>query len=281
MTKHAIICMELSESTAFTQTHRLVLAFVLRLVYERIWSERVCSGFMFYETKPLDLLPWMKTLLTFDWNCSFELIAPLNEHIGLTVLLLQQSWVSSKQAFIFQQERKRSRPRWTRLTGWTGRWRSSRTQRWSWRTEDSGATSWSLSCLWPEKSSDWETCGASRISATRTVEVRRRRGCFCGGTMVYTAVLNNYHIHVLYTSENTLVHVQKHGITMYYHGTRSEKTWYMARSMLFTIVHVQKHGITKIPCTKCHVIPWYISIKHSITMVNIWNTWYHQRHHLQ
>lgn len=81
----------------------------------------------------------------------------------------------------------------------------------------------------------------------------------------------------------TMVHVHKKHDTCpkacylpktgYYHGTSPEKH-------IIYIVHVQKtwfyqgtcpikQGITKILCAKYHVILWYISMKRSITMVNI------------
>lgn len=69
--------------------------------------------------------------------------------------------------------RKKSRPKRSRRTGRTVRWRSSHMQMRRWRSAASGAINWSLFCRWPEKSSAWETSGVFLISAIRTEEVRR------------------------------------------------------------------------------------------------------------
>lgn len=77
---------------------------------------------------------------------------------------------------------------------------------------------------------------------------------------------------------------KKYGITIvYFYKTNKNKIllWFMCKNMaLHCMVHVQNHGITKMPIPKKHIIPGYISIKHRITMVNIWNTWYHHGEHI-
>ncbi len=60
-----------------------------------------------------------------------------------------------------------------------------------------------------------------------------------------------------------------------------KKTWYYHGGKGILMVHAQKQSINQINCNvQNHVLSWEMSVKHGITMVNVYETWYYHGKYL-